>query len=180
MAGQGDGMDVTAGTRGSRLSEYAEMTGPVERGKAGTRPDESASSPPSENPFASSLDEEVARVRREFAVRLGEFRRTAVLVPVDERGVPLTGDHGGVRWIFAFSGEAALARYALARGEGDRVWAYQGWLGARLLDAAVPAVGVPCGVALDVGGAGVLFPPVAGVVPDGVAVDVAGWRGVAR
>ncbi|MFE9626860.1 hypothetical protein [Streptomyces sp. NPDC006527] len=33
--------------------------------------------------------------------------------------------------------------------------------------------GVPCGVALDVGsdGDGVLFPPVAGIVPDAVAVD---------
>ncbi|MFF8995455.1 hypothetical protein ACF09H_37095 [Streptomyces sp. NPDC014983] len=92
----------------------------------------------------------------------------------------MTGEYGGVRWIYAFSGETDLARYALARGAGDRVWAYQRWLGARLLDAAVPAVGVPCGVALDVGGAGVLFPPVAGIVPDRVAVDVAGWQGVAK
>jgi hypothetical protein len=45
-------------------------------------------------------------------------------------------------------------------------------LGARLLDVAVPATGVPCGVALDVGSEdGVLFPPVVGVVPDAVAVD---------
>ncbi|OIK23072.1 hypothetical protein [Streptomyces malaysiense] len=119
----------------------------------------------------------MARARRDFAVRVGEFRRTAVLVPVDEHDVPLTGDYGGVRWIYAFSDEAALARYALARAEGGRVWAYQRWLGARLLDAAVPAVGVPCGVALDVGGAGALFPPVAGIVPDRVAVDVSGERG---
>ncbi|MEW2621659.1 SseB family protein [Streptomyces sp. NPDC048106] len=118
-----------------------------------------------------------ARDRRRFAAFLGEFRRTAVLVPVDEHDVPLTGDHGGVRWILAFSSEAALARYALARGEGDREWAYQRWLGARLLDAAVPAVGVPCGVALDVGGAGALFPPVAGIVPDRAAVDVDGEQG---
>lgn len=52
----------------------------------------------------------------------------------------------------------------------------------RLLDAAVPAVGVPCGVALDCadGQDGMLFPPVRGVVPDGVAVDVDGGTGGVR
>ncbi|MER6029764.1 hypothetical protein [Streptomyces sp. NPDC001851] len=116
----------------------------------------------------------VARRRREFAVLLDEFRRTAVLVPVNEDEAPLTGDFGGVRWTYAFSDERALARFAFARGEGRREWAFQRWLGARLLDAAVPAVGVPCGVALDVGseGEGALFPPVRGIVPDAVAVDV--------
>ncbi|MEV5879750.1 hypothetical protein AB0L75_37165 [Streptomyces sp. NPDC052101] len=123
-------------------------------------------------PGVPSTDE-VERRRREFAVLLGEFRRTAVLVPVDEDEGPLTGDYGGIRWIYAFSNESALARFALARGEGEREWAYQRWLGARLLDAAVPAVGVPCGVALDVGseGEGVLFPPVVGIVPDAAAID---------
>ncbi|KOV91427.1 hypothetical protein ADL04_33640, partial [Streptomyces sp. NRRL B-3648] len=60
--------------------------------------------------------------RREFAVLLGVFRRTAVLVPVDGDGAPLAGDVGGVRWIYAFSNELALARFALARGEGGREW----------------------------------------------------------
>ncbi|SDK09316.1 hypothetical protein SAMN05421806_104401 [Streptomyces indicus] len=110
---------------------------------------------------------------------LGEFRRTAVLVPFaggggadGERGL-LTADMGGVRWIFAFSNEQALARFATVRGEGSREWSYQRILGARLLDAAVPAAGVPCGVALDCadGPDGVLFPPVAGIVPDAAAVD---------
>jgi hypothetical protein len=105
---------------------------------------------------------------------LGEFRRTTVLVPLDADGTPLTADHDGIRWILAFSHEPALARFAIARGEGDREWAYQRVLGARLLDAGVPAVGVPCGVALDVasGDEGVLFPPVRGIVPDSAAVDV--------
>lgn len=120
---------------------------------------------------------DTARGRREFAVLLGEFRRTAVLVPLGGDDVPLAGDFGGIRWIYAFSSEAALARFAIARGEGGREWPYQRVLGARLLDAAVPAVGVACGVALDVGseGEGVLFPPVAGIVPDAAAVD-AGLR----
>ncbi|CAM5695361.1 hypothetical protein GCM10010345_70950 [Streptomyces canarius] len=118
--------------------------------------------------------EAAERGRHEFAALLGEFRRTAVLVPVDQDGAPLTADFGGVRWFYAFSNEGALARFALARGEGDREWSYQRWLGARLLDAAVPAVGVPCGVALDCadGEDGVVFPPVRGIVPDEVAVDV--------
>jgi hypothetical protein len=94
-------------------------------------------------------------------------------VPVDEDEVPLAGDYGGIRWIYAFSGEEQLARFAVARGEGSREWAYRRVLGARLLDAAVPAVGVPCGVVLDVGsdGEGVLFPPVTGIVPDQAAVN---------
>lgn len=113
-----------------------------------------------------------AEKRREFAALLGEFRRTPVLVALDDEEAPLTADHGGLRWIYAFSDEAALARFAVARGQGAREWTYRKVLGARLLDVAVPATGVPCGVALDVGSEdGVLFPPVVGVVPDAVAVD---------
>ncbi|MDF3298399.1 hypothetical protein P3H78_07085 [Streptomyces sp. K1PA1] len=123
-------------------------------------------------------DKAVVR-RREFAALLGEFRRTAVLVPLGdgagpegERGL-LTADLGGVRFILAFSDEQALARYAVARGEAAREWVYQSILGARLLDVAVPAVGVPCGVALDCadGEGGMVFPPVCGIVPDAAAVD---------
>ncbi|MGW3852943.1 hypothetical protein, partial [Streptomyces fagopyri] len=117
---------------------------------------------------------EVAARRREFAVLLGEFRRTAVLVPLGdgpgpdgERGF-LTADLGGIRFILAFSDEHALARYAQVRGEYRREWTYQTILGARLLDVAVPAAGVPCGVALDCadGEDGLVFPPVRGIVPD--------------
>ncbi|MFI1834585.1 hypothetical protein [Streptomyces olivaceoviridis] len=125
-------------------------------------------------PGPSGTTDDPERGRRQFAALLGEFRRTAVLVPLDpETGSPLTADFGGVRWFYAFSNEGALARFALARGEGEREWPYQRWLGARLLDAAVPAVGVPCGVALDCadGEDGMVFPPVRGIVPDGVAVD---------
>ncbi|MFE1862179.1 hypothetical protein [Streptomyces anandii] len=122
---------------------------------------------------------EVVRGRREFAALLGEFRRAVVLVPLGEDEAPLVGDHGGVRWIYAFSDETALARFALARAEGSREWPYRRVLGARLLDAAAPATGVPCGVALDVGseGDGALFPPVPGIVPDGAAVAVGSQQG---
>ncbi|MFI6543626.1 hypothetical protein ACIBO9_10335 [Streptomyces prunicolor] len=129
---------------------------------------------------------EAARVRarrRRFLDQLGEFRRSQVLVPMGELpGVdpaaeaPLTVDLGGVRWILAFTGEAALARYAAARGEVEREWRYRGVWGAALLDAAVPTVagsGVPCGVLVDAadGERGLVLPPVVGVVPEDVAVD---------
>ena len=150
----------TGGIRRSRLMDYAEMSEPEP--------------PPAPIPDSEPLNSDVVvRGRREFAVLLGEFRRTAVLVPTDEDDAPLVGDFGGIRWIYAFSNESALARFAIARGEGGREWPYQRLLGARLLDAAVPAVGVPCGVALDVGTEGeeALFPPVLGIVPEAAAVD---------
>ncbi|OXY98287.1 hypothetical protein BEK98_05340 [Streptomyces diastatochromogenes] len=158
MADHGGGADSSGPIRRSPLADYAEPAGA----------DVSHGAP------APSQAEDVARRRREFAAVLGEFRRTAVLVPLDEASVPMTADHGSIRWILAFSNESTLARFAIARGEGDREWAYQRVLGARLLDAGVPAVGVPCGVALDAasGDEGVLFPPVVGIVPDSAAVDV--------
>ncbi|MET9350447.1 SseB family protein [Streptomyces termitum] len=114
-----------------------------------------------------------ATARREFARLLGEFRRTAVLVPFDENGSLWTADFNGVRWICAFSDEEALARFAEARGETDREWTYRAVLGARLLDALVPLLPGPGGVALDAGSTdGMVFPPVAGIVPDAVAVDL--------
>ncbi|MEU0399248.1 SseB family protein [Streptomyces sp. NPDC006197] len=125
-------------------------------------------------PEAETVDEEAA-ARRQFARLLGEFRRTAVLVPFDEQGSLWTADFNGVRWICAFSDEEALARFAVARGDAEREWTYRTILGARLLDVMVPMLPGPGGVALDAGSAdGMLFPPVAGIVPDEVAVDLGG------
>ncbi|MEV4226953.1 hypothetical protein AB0J81_07565 [Streptomyces bobili] len=184
MTEQGDG--PKAHIRRSVLDDYAEMTGagtaeqhappniascsPSLDGGALTAP--VPASPPSPCPCPD--EDDIARTRREFRALLGAFRRTPVLVPVDEDEAPLTADHGGIRWLYAFSDESALARFAIARGEAAHEWPYRRVLGARLLDAGVGATGVPCGVALDVGsdGDGVLFPPVAGIVPDAVAVDV--------
>ncbi|MFJ8854612.1 SseB family protein [Streptomyces sp. NPDC102437] len=116
-----------------------------------------------------------AAARREFAVLLGEFRRTAVLVPLDGSGDLWSAEQGGVRWICAFSDEEALARFARARGDAAREWVYRTVLGARLLDVMVPLLPGPAGVALDAGGEdGVLFPPVEGIVPDSVAVGLGG------
>ena len=161
MGDGGETSGETGGVRRSRLLDYAETA------EAGPPPAPVGDS----DPLIS--DDAMARERHEFAVLLGEFRRTAVLVPTDSDNAPLVGDFGGIRWIYAFSNESALARFAIARGEGGREWPYQRLLGARLLDAAVPAVGVPCGVALDVGteGEGVLFPPVTGIVPEAAALN---------
>ncbi|MDF3300131.1 hypothetical protein [Streptomyces tropicalis] len=128
---------------------------------------------------------EAAQVRagqHRFRVKLGEFRRSRVLVPVgtlpgpDAEEVPLTVDMGAVRWILAFTSERALARYAVARGADGGPWQYRGVWGAALLDAAVPAVaesGVPCGVLVDAadGAHALVLPPVAQVVLEGVAVN---------
>ncbi|MGK4584397.1 hypothetical protein [Kitasatospora sp. HPMI-4] len=104
---------------------------------------------------------------------VGEFRSSVVLVPRTSAGLVWTGDEGGLRWIYAFSGEAELTAFARARSfDGTRL-DYLSVYGSRLLDVAVPALGVPGGVALDVaGGQPMLFPPVRGIVPDSVALDV--------
>ncbi|MZD09168.1 hypothetical protein GTW43_29415 [Streptomyces sp. SID5785] len=151
------------------------MTGPAGPAEATPEPAEAAAPEP-----GPSLDDpEVIARKKEFAALLGEFRRTAVLVPLGDEPVPdeerglLTADFNGIRFILAFSDEQALARYAQARGEYTREWTYRTILGARLLDVAVPAAGVPCGVALDCadGPDGMVFPPVMGIVPDEAAVD---------
>ncbi|MBT2389215.1 SseB family protein [Streptomyces sp. ISL-1] len=119
--------------------------------------------------------DELAAARRGFAVLLGEFRRAAVLVPFDAYGSLWTADQNGVRWICAFSDEEALARFARAQGDAGRERTYQTILGARLLDVMVPMLPGPAGVALDAGSdEGMLFPPVAGIVPDAVVVDLGG------
>nr|WP_239092074.1 SseB family protein [Streptomyces sp. SID14478] len=103
---------------------------------------------------------------------VGELRRAALLVPLDG-GRLWTGHLGGVRWIYAFTGEEALARFARSRGEGQRDREYAQLLGARLLDEIVPAMGEPAGVAVDVADedGAMLFPPVLGIVPEAAAVD---------
>nr|WP_245607623.1 hypothetical protein [Streptomyces prunicolor] len=103
---------------------------------------------------------------------VGELRRAALLVPLDGGGM-WTGHLGGVRWIFAFTGEASLARFARSRGNSQQAWEYAELLGARLLDEVVPGMGEPAGIAVDVadGDGAMLFPPVLGIVPEAAAVD---------
>jgi hypothetical protein len=112
---------------------------------------------------------ETGRLNGRFAA--AEFRRALVLVPVDGDAL-LATDFGGVRWLHAFTGEEPLRRFAAARDipVGTDV-PYMTMYGARLLDVAVPAADVPAGVAVDAAGPSpLLLPPVAGIVPDTVAV----------
>ncbi|MFD9882005.1 hypothetical protein ACFWZT_11125 [Streptomyces alboflavus] len=160
--------------RRSRVAELADTTVPAAGPPAVTTAPADTDADADAGIDADTDTDRIRRGRREFGAVLGEFRRTPVLLPLGEHDAyPLIADFNGVRWIYAFSDEAALARFAVLRGESDRPWDYQRLLGARLLDGIVPALGVPCGVALDVGSEGheSLFPPVTGIVPDAVAVD---------
>ncbi|WP_327304155.1 SseB family protein [Streptomyces sp. NBC_01298] len=111
---------------------------------------------------------------------LGEFRRAVLLVPLAEGpdGGLMSAVSGGIRWIYAFTDEEALARFAQARGEAEsaREWDYLSVLGARLADAVVPMADRPAGVVVNVADddGSMFFPPVAGIVPDANAVDLAG------
>jgi hypothetical protein len=109
------------------------------------------------------------------------FRASVVMVPTIEGDLWATKS-GGVHWVYAFSDDTELARFAVARGaDGSQDVDYVTVYGWRLLDEVVPAVGEPAGVALDVaGGLPMLFPPVVGVVPDRAAVDAVAVNGEER
>ncbi|MFZ3494192.1 hypothetical protein ACODT5_13375 [Streptomyces sp. 5.8] len=107
---------------------------------------------------------------------VGEFRRAVLLVPLagGAEGGLMSAVSGGIRWIYAFTDEEALARFAEARGESGREWEFLSVLGARLVDAVVPLADGPAGVVVNVAdeGGSMFFPPVAGIVPDENAVDL--------
>ncbi|MDX3312056.1 hypothetical protein P1S61_23885 [Streptomyces sp. ME08-AFT2] len=106
---------------------------------------------------------------------VGEMRRSVLLVPVADGGL-WSVRSGGVRWICGFTDEAALARFALHHGPGDRPVEYAALLGARIVDEIVPALGEPAGLAVDIAteDGSMFFPPVVGIVPEAVAVDGGG------
>ncbi|MFJ9417339.1 SseB family protein [Streptomyces sp. NPDC101227] len=80
----------------------------------------------------------------------------------------------GIRWVYAFTDEEAMAHFATARGAArEAELEYVRAVGARLLDVVVPAIEGPAGVAVNVGGEQpMLFPPVSGIVPDAAALDL--------
>ncbi|MEV8531983.1 SseB family protein [Streptomyces sp. NPDC051211] len=125
------------------------------------------------------LVEEIAGMRAEEGDPgrlLGEFRRAVLLAPVAD-GALMSGQQGGIRWIYAFTDEESLARFALRRGaDATAELEYLAILGARLVDAVVPEMDGPTGVAVNVADedGSMLFPPVGGIVPDAAAVDLAG------
>ncbi|MFI8995736.1 SseB family protein [Streptomyces sp. NPDC053542] len=147
-----------------------------ERRPSEPRADRAPRPAPAPDP-APEAEDATARETRAFAARLGEFRRTAVIVPTLD-GDLMTAAYGGIRWIYAFSDRPALARFAVTAGweppPADGL-EFLTVYGARLLDVVIPATGEPTGVALDVAdaetGGCVMFPPVLGIVPDEAAVD---------
>lgn len=83
------------------------------------------------------------------------FEATALEVAVTSDNVPLTLHDSGLSWLCAFTTTAALARFAVARGEGERIWHHRTVTGAELAQAPWPV-----GVAVDLGGPRpMLFPP---------------------
>lgn len=98
---------------------------------------------------------------------VGAFRAARVLCPLTDRGELWSAESGGISWLYAFTSELALAGFARARGAGGQAWQFARIEGGRLLDLGVPAFDGPAGVAVDVGSPRpMLFPPVAGIVPD--------------
>lgn len=182
-SGQGEGRP-----RRSALSDIAEQTIP----RTGDEPSPGGGTAWGTAPhndvggLAEANANEINRFaahRRSFGARLGEFRRSRVLVPYGENGAALTVELQGARWLLAFTDEAALARFARARGEADRTWRYRAVWGAAVLDAGVPAMtaaaeaeggaALPCGVLVDAGDGerGLVLPPVVGIVPEDCALD---------
>lgn len=157
--------------------EWARLRTAAARSAATPQPEPGARPRP-EPPEGPEAGEDLLEEAREAVLeRLADFRSRVLLVPLDERGGLWTGRFGGLDWIYAFTGEEQLARFAQARGEQEREWPYRRVVGARLLDEVVPAVDFPCGVAWDVAGPdGMVFPPLRGFVPDGAALDGEGTR----
>ncbi|MER6849007.1 hypothetical protein AB0A81_04770 [Streptomyces flaveolus] len=103
---------------------------------------------------------------------VGEMRRATLLVPLADGG-PWSARSGGVRWVCAFTDEAALARFALLHTPGGQSVDCAALLGARIVDEIVPSLGEPAGLAVDIAteDGSMFFPPVVGIVPDRAAVD---------
>ncbi|MGW7433807.1 hypothetical protein ACWGIN_30235 [Streptomyces sp. NPDC054861] len=123
------------------------------------------------------LAERIAERRRGVGdprALVGEMRRSVLLVPTADDGL-WSARSGGVRWICGFTDEAALARFALLRAPGGEPMDYAALLGARIVDEIVPSLDEPAGLAVDIAteDGSMFFPPVAGIVPDGAAVDLA-------
>ncbi|GFE24199.1 hypothetical protein Sliba_46520 [Streptomyces nigrescens] len=104
---------------------------------------------------------------------MGEFRRTPVLIPLINDSL-MSAELSGIRWLYAFSDEQELARFAASRGAAPETeLSYARAVGARLLDVVIPAIEGPAGVVLDAGSEqGMVFPPVSGIVPDSAAIDL--------
>lgn len=104
------------------------------------------------------------------ATLVASLRSSELLVPSAADGAPLTTDLDGVSWVLAFTSEQALAVYAAARGPVTRSTYFLTLSGSLLLDVALPALGRPGGIAVDLAGSyPMLFPATVEPVVDAVA-----------
>jgi hypothetical protein len=88
---------------------------------------------------------------------IAAMRESIVVVPTDGHDALLTITDRGLTWVTAFTDTTALARFARARGEGERAWPYLTTLGGRLLSFLDRTTGI----AVDVGSEHpAFFPPV--------------------
>lgn len=102
---------------------------------------------------------------------MAAIRAAVLLVPVVEPDRVWVGTSAGMGWLCAFTTTKQLARFARARGEGDREWSFARVRGERLLGPLLRGLGCVCGVALDVAGPQpMLLPPLRGVVDDDLAL----------
>lgn len=97
-----------------------------------------------------------------------EVRAATFVVPVRQGREICTVDHGGVRWILAFTSREAFARFEVTRARIQPPCWFVTVRGARLLDSFTRAITTGIGTA----GAG------GGVGSVGVAVDVGGEQPV--
>jgi hypothetical protein len=112
--------------------------------------------------MATDLLDEIARVHSgtiDAGRLVAAFRDAVVVVPTDGGQALLTIDDHGVHWVTVFTGTTELARFARARGDGERSWPYLTTRGARVLDTLLPALDGPAGVAVDIAGRRPVFLP---------------------
>jgi SseB protein N-terminal domain len=79
-------------------------------------------------------------------------REALLVVPTDGDESVLTAEQDGARFLYAFTSTEQLARFAAARGEGDREWSYLTVRGSRLAEVLAPELGTDAVLAVDVAG----------------------------
>lgn len=135
---------------------------------------------PAEPDPAGDLIAAVSAVRAgggdvDLVVRLFRDATLWVETDSDERGHAVRSVQvQGLHWLPVFSSLPRLALFCQAGNRGDQHITYGTVTGAEILETCLPALPFGTGVVLDTASEHVLaLPPVAGFVPDSLAVDAA-------
>jgi hypothetical protein len=97
---------------------------------------------------------------------IGGLRAALLLLPTDGAESVFTAQENGLHWVYAFTGTERLARFAAARGEGEREWPYLTVRGSRLAEVVLPELGPDVALAVNVAG------PCPGLFPASVLAQV--------